>query len=220
MKRDELLKNYYIFEFLTIFSFFLLPPMMIDKIEGSIPAITFSPFICIKILVFGIIFFFLSRIGQPYTDGNKTYGKKVFIQLAYFLLALLLIFALNFAFGKLKIQPQKEIKSFGFTFSDGGLKQFLLSTQIILMACFEEILYRKYCVTRLSIFLSNQFVAIILSALIFALAHHYAGFAGIAYSFLCALIFSGLLTKTQNLIFPCMTHSIYNLVVFFFFCYN
>ena len=208
---------YLIVEFFIVFIFILLPPMLISENDVVSSPGNFSLSSVLRIVFFSILLLVLSYdVLLP--DSRKSSLKicsefsldSFFKHCISFLILLAMLFFLNFIFALFSGKTTTENKN---QFS------FLATLQIVLAAIFEEILYRKYCTKRLSEFFTFKFghlAAILLSAIIFALAHRYNGWIAVSFSFFSAILFSILYESTNFLIYPCFMHIIYNLVIFFF----
>ena len=145
------------------------------------------------------------------------------------LLSFILIFYISWIFRQVSI-------FFGINFEDQKIimtstEKILNSLQVIILCVYEEVLYRMYLFFSLNqvftiisdkFFKENKFfnknsvelLSIFVVALLFALAHLYSGIIHVIFAFLASLVFSIVYKKTKNIIFPIISHILYNILIF------
>ena len=145
------------------------------------------------------------------------------------LLSFILIFYISWIFRQVSI-------FFGINFEDQKIimtstEKILNSLQVIILCVYEEVLYRMYLFFSLNqvftiisdkFFKENKFfnknsvelLSIFVVALLFALAHLYSGIIHVIFAFLASLVFSIVYKKTKNIIFPIISHILYNMLIF------
>jgi len=221
-KNDILRFLYFVFEFSIVFLMLILPPMLSSKQTNEV-SLDFKLFYVIFFSITSIFLYFLVYsipFSSDYLKKDKKPEKYSFSLLA---LTFIFILILNSLFSIL----QKDSSAVSVNITQQDIKsKILLITQIFILACYEEILYRKYITNRIVTFmdffhLDSQifsFFAILISAILFSLAHRYRGFTACAFSFICALAFSLCYHFTKNIFLNFIVHFAYNLVVFFHSC--
>ena len=220
MRRVEIFS---IFEFLVIFFFLVFPPMLVlpENHVGEI-SMEFNLFLFLRILlisvcVYLLVFFIPLKI--DYLKREVFFEKNLILKkLILSVVVAVLVFFISFIF-------ESAARSLGeqsakIVFEKKSLWQIILaSIQIIVMASYEEIIYRKYLVNRFCNFFAKfkyrKICAIFLSAILFSLAHLYNGVCSILFALLSGLLFSVLYHFSKNIFYPILVHSIYNLVTFF-----
>lgn len=209
-------KLYTIIEFIVIFALLIIPPIT-QKFDFSNEILLFSINVTsiITRLCISCFLLFLLFLSERYTKKEllHSFSRK---SLRISLLSFILIIYISFIFNKISIFYDTNKLSIPNTLTTKEIILFVF--QLIIYACFEEVLYRKYLYTRIKQFFSNTkfitILSVIICSILFALGHLYSGLLTVTFSFICGLIFSLVYIKTNNILYSCIPHILYNLFVF------
>ena len=94
---------------------------------------------------------------------------------------------------------------------------FLILSSVIVGPIIEEIIFRYILINKLNSF-NNRFISIVISSIIFALAHN--GIINIIYTFILGMILGIIYIKDKNLLNSIVLHSSANLISLFLYSYN
>ena len=164
-----------------------------------------------------------------YSYTEKKEEKPTRTSLRISLLSFILIFYISLIFQQVSI-------FFGINFDNqkiimSSTEKIVNSIQILILCIYEEVLYRMYLyfsLNKVFSFITDKFLwqnkifeknivdllSIFLVAVLFSLAHLYAGIIHVIFAFLASLIFSIVYKKTKNIIFPIISHVLYNMLIF------
>lgn len=216
------MKFHHFFTLFIVLVFLIFPPILVSPInqEDSINYISnsnrFSIFTIVISTIWSILLFFLAEKKEEKFTRNS---------LRISLLSFILIFYISFILQQTKLffgfSPDKMI------YNLSKIDKILSCIQIVVLCIYEEILYRKFLQTKIELLLENfltkaditkynlsEIISIFFVAILFALAHLYSGIFNAIFAFLASLIFSLCYKKTKNIIFPIISHSLFNLLVF------
>ena len=220
------MKFHQLFTLFIILVFLVFPPIFVSQTQVSeIQGYTqnfnrFSVFTIVTSLIWCIFLYFYSEKKEEKLTKNS---------LRITLLTFILIFYISFIVEQVSIyfglenSNQKIIMSLQ--------EKILNSIQIVLLCIYEEILYRMYLCDSFKkvfsfvtekLFNKNDFfnknfietISIFLVAILFAFAHLYNGIMTVLFAFLASLVFSLVYKKTKNIIFPIISHILYNMLIF------
>lgn len=221
------MKFHQLFTLFIILVFLVFPPIFVTQ-QNNIASINyiqdinnFSLLTIIISLIWSIFLFIVSGVKEEkFSRPSLRTSLITFIAVLY----------ISLIFNQVKIFfniPQEK-----FIFNITNKQKILSCIQIIVLCIFEEILYRKYLYKNFnSLFqiiidkiYSNKtskiinklpnIISIFLVAILFALAHGYSGYINVLFAFLASLLFSICYMKTKNIIFPIISHIIYNILIF------
>ena len=180
----------------------------------------FSIFTIVISLIWTIFLYF-------YTEKKEEKPTRTSLRIS--LLSFILIFYISLIFQQVSI-------FFGINFDNqkiimSSTEKIVNSIQILILCIYEEVLYRMYLyfsLNKVFSFITDKFLwqnkffeknivdllSIFLVAVLFSLAHLYAGIIHVIFAFLASLIFSIVYKKTKNIIFPIISHTLYNMLIF------
>ena len=218
------MKFHQLFTLFIVLVFLVFPPIFVhqtsvDDVQGYTQ--NFNRFSLFTIVITSLWSIFL------YFFTEKREEKLTRTSLRISLLSFILIFYISWIFQKASIflgfnsESQKIIMT--------PQEKILNSIQIVILCFYEEILYRMYLnfsLNKLFNFLSKKFIkktiqqkfiditTIFLVAILFSLAHLYSGILNVVFALIASLVFSLIYKNTKNIIFPIITHVLYNILIF------
>lgn len=214
-KNSIFYKIIFALEFSAVLIFLVFPPIFFNADVSQ----DFQPFILKRAMTEKV--FFLSLLLYffvKFIPSKSEYLKKDVLpnlkSLYFFLICIIFFAAINRVF--LNLCDTKN--DFKFEKISGIKNIFLIIFQLAVFSLYEEILYRKYLVNRISSlfvnFIYGKIYSVFLSAIFFSFAHFYLGFYSVIFAFLSALCFSLIYHKTGNILFSFSVHFFHNLVIF------
>ena len=220
------MKFHQLFILIIVLLFLVIPPFFSpqqNNIETKNYIQDINKFSLFTIVISSLWAFFLFFFSE--TRERKFTRKSLRISLLTFIL----IFYISLIFNQAKIFfnfPQEKI-----IFNLTKTQKILSCLQILVLCIYEEILYRKFLVSKFGILFAvicnkffnlkqimvakiSEFFAIFFVAILFSLAHLYSGILNVIFSFLASLIFSICYKYTKNIFSPIVAHFLYNILVF------
>lgn len=199
--------------FLTIFCFFLLPPLLAPKIsEQTSPFLTWNfPFRQLVFALFaGILYFFYKK-----EESQSKFLKFPFIFTFSALFFIRLIF--KFVSASKKIAPENVFINVA---TPSGFSQWTFCIlNFMFSAFFEEVLYRFYLPNRLNYFADflpkkKFFSAIfeVAACLIFAFSHYYMGTLSALNALFAHAILRLSYSLSKNIFCGTLAHFCYNVI--------
>ena len=220
MKFHQLFTLFIILVFLVFPPIFMTQPNVIENQSYTQNFNRFSIFTIVISLLWTVFLYF-------YTEKKEEKPTRNSLRIS--LLSFILIFYISWIFRQVSI-------FFGINFEDQKIimtstEKILNSLQVIILCVYEEVLYRMYLFFSLNqvftiisdkFFKENKFfnknsvelLSIFVVAFLFALAHLYSGIIHVIFAFLASLVFSIVYKKTKNIIFPIISHILYNILIF------
>lgn len=220
------MKFHQLFTLFIVLVFLVFPPIFMtqhDGIESQSYTQNFNRFSIFTIVISLIWTIFL----YFYTEKKEEKPTRTSLRIS--LLSFILIFYISWIFQQVSI-------FFGINFENQKIimtstEKILNSIQVVILCIYEEVLYRMYLFFSLNkvfylladkLFKKNKFftkisvelLSIFVVAILFALAHLYSGIIHVIFAFLASLIFSIVYKKTRNIIFPIISHVLYNMLIF------
>ena len=220
------MKFHQLFTLFIILVFLVFPPMFVTQ-QNNIATNnyiqdtnSFSLFTVVTCFIWSIFLFIISGVKE-----NKFSKKSLRISILTFVVVLYI----SFIFNQVKILfdlPQEK-----FIYNISKNQKIFSCLQIVVLCIYEEVLYRKYLyksfqeISVKTIENSNKInseikkrlpniISMFLVAILFAFAHSYSGFINVIFAFLASLVFSLCYKNTKNIIFPIISHTMYNLLVY------
>ena len=220
MKFHQLFTLFIILVFLVLPPIFMTQPNVIENHFYTNNSNRFSIFTIVISLIWTIFLYF-------YTEKKEEKPTRTSLRIS--LLSFILIFYISLIFQQVSI-------FFGINFDNqkiimSSTEKIVNSIQILILCIYEEVLYRMYLyfsLNKVFSFITDKFLwqnkifeknivdllSIFLVAVLFSLAHLYAGIIHVIFAFLASLIFSIVYKKTKNIIFPIISHTLYNMLIF------
>ncbi len=195
-----------------VFLFLIVPSMVLSFFvtrQGKLNFVFVSISTILRDLALvGLILFFLWRNGEPLS----VIGWRS----RHLTRAILLGVALYFPFLLVISQVEQLLSAAGLSqpsvpapalFDIRGRWEIALAVVLVaVVAISEETIFRGYLMARLQVATKSTTVAVLLSAVIFALGHGYEGSLGVATVGVMGLIFSLLYLWTKSLVTPTVLH--------------
>ena len=220
MKFHQLFTLFIILVFLVLPPIFLTQPNGIENQSYTNNFNRFSIFTIVISLIWTIFLYF-------YTEKKEEKPTRTSLRIS--LLSFILIFYISWIFQQVSIflginfENQKIIMT--------STEKILNSVQVVILCIYEEVLYRMYLfltINKLFTFINEKYfkknrfftknsvelLSVFIVAILFALAHLYSGIIHVIFAFLASLIFSIVYKKTKNIIFPIISHILYNILIF------
>lgn len=220
------MKFHQLFTLFIILVFLVLPPIFLTQpngIENQSYTNNFNRFSIFTIVIslFWTIFLYF------YTEKKEEKPTRTSLRIS--LLSFILIFYISWIFQQVSIflginfENQKIIMT--------STEKILNSVQVVILCIYEEVLYRMYLfltINNLFTFINEKYfnknrfftknsvelLSVFVVGILFALAHFYSGIIHVIFAFLASLIFSIVYKKTKNIIFPIISHILYNILIF------
>ena len=220
------MKFHQLFTLFIVLVFLVFPPIFMtqhNEIENQTYSQNFNRFsfftIVISLIWSIFLFFYTEKKEEKLTRSSLRISLLSFIIIFY----ISCIFQQVSIFFNINFDNQKIVIS--------STEKILNSIQIIFLCIYEEVLYRMYLYLsfkKIFSYISNKFftkniifqkkveelVSTFVVAILFALAHLYYGIIHVIFAFLASLVFSIVYKKTKNIIFPIITHVLYNMLIF------
>ena len=220
------MKFHQLFTLFIVLVFLVFPPIFMtqhNKIENQTYSQNFNRFSIFTIvisLIWSIFLFF-------YTEKKEEKLTRSSLRIS--LLSFIIIFYISCIFQQVSIFFNINFDNQKIVIS--STEKILNSIQIIFLCIYEEVLYRMYLYLsfkKIFSYISNKFftkkiifqkkveqlVSTFVVAILFALAHLYSGIIHVIFAFLASLVFSIVYKKTKNIIFPIISHVLYNMLIF------
>jgi membrane protease YdiL (CAAX protease family) len=220
------MKFHQLFTLFIVLVFLVFPPIFMtqhNEIENQTYSQNFNRFSIFTIvisLIWSIFLFF-------YTEKKEEKLTRSSLRIS--LLSFIIIFYISCIFQQVSIFFNINFDNQKIVIS--STEKILNSIQIIFLCIYEEVLYRMYLYLsfkKIFSYISNKFftkniifqkkveelVSTFVVAILFALAHFYSGIIHVIFAFLASLIFSIVYKKTKNIIFPIISHILYNILIF------
>lgn len=220
------MKFHQLFTLFIVLVFLVFPPIFMtqhNEIENQTYSQNFNRFSIFTIvisLIWSIFLFF-------YTEKKEEKLTRSSLRIS--LLSFIIIFYISCIFQQVSIFFNINFDNQKIVIS--STEKILNSIQIIFLCIYEEVLYRMYLYLsfkKIFSYISNKFftkniifqkkveelVSTFVVAILFALAHLYYGIIHVIFAFLASLVFSIVYKKTKNIIFPIITHVLYNMLIF------
>ena len=220
------MKFHQLFTLFIVLVFLVFPPIFMtqhNEIENQTYSQNFNRFSIFTIvisLIWSIFLFF-------YTEKKEEKLTRSSLRIS--LLSFIIIFYISFIFQQVSIFFNINFDNQKIVIS--STEKILNSIQIIFLCIYEEVLYRMYLYLsfkKIFSHISNKFftkkiifqkkveelVSTFVVAILFALAHLYSGIIHVIFAFLASLVFSIVYKKTKNIIFPIISHVLYNMLIF------
>ena len=220
------MKFHQLFTLFIVLVFLVFPPIFMtqhNEIENQTYSQNFNRFSIFTIvisLIWSIFLFF-------YTEKKEEKLTRSSLRIS--LLSFIIIFYISCIFQQVSIFFNINFDNQKIVIS--STEKILNSIQIIFLCIYEEVLYRMYLYLsfkKIFSYISNKFftkniifqkkveelVSTFVVAILFALAHLYSGIIHVIFAFLASLVFSIVYKKTKNIIFPIITHVLYNMLIF------
>lgn len=220
------MKFHQLFTLFIVLVFLVFPPIFMtqhNEIENQTYSQNFNRFSIFTIVISLIwsIFLFL------YTEKKEEKLTRSSLRIS--LLSFIIIFYISCIFQQVSIFFNINFDNQKIVIS--STEKILNSIQIIFLCIYEEVLYRMYLYLsfkKIFSYISNKFftkniifqkkveelVSTFVVAILFALAHLYSGIIHVIFAFLASLVFSIVYKKTKNIIFPIISHVLYNMLIF------
>ena len=220
MKFHQLFTLFIILVFLVFPPIFMTQPNGIENQSYTYNFNRFSIFTIVISLLWTIFLYF-------YTEKKEEKPTRNSLRIS--LLSFILIFYISWIFQQVSI-------FFGINFENqkilmSSTEKILNSIQVVILCIYEEVLYRMYLSISLNkvfsvitdrFFKENRFftknsvelISIFVVAILFAFAHLYSGIIHVVFAFLASLVLSLVYKKTKNIVFPVITHILYNMLIF------
>jgi membrane protease YdiL (CAAX protease family) len=220
------MKFHQLFTLFIVLVFLVFPPIFMtqhNEIENQTYSQNFNRFSIFTIvisLIWSIFLFF-------YTEKKEEKLTRSSLRIS--LLSFIIIFYISCIFQQVSIFFNINFDNQKIVIS--STEKILNSIQIIFLCIYEEVLYRMYLYLsfkKIFSYISNKFftkniifqkkveelVSTFVVAILFALAHLYSGIIHVIFAFLASLVFSIVYKKTKNIIFPIISHVLYNMLIF------
>ena len=220
------MKFHQLFTLFIVLVFLVFPPIFMtqhNEIENQTYSQNFNRFSIFTIvisLIWSIFLFF-------YTEKKEEKLTRSSLRIS--LLSFIIIFYISCIFQQVSIFFNINFDNQKIVIS--STEKILNSIQIIFLCIYEEVLYRMYLYLsfkKIFSYISNKFftkniifqkkieelVSTFVVAILFALAHLYSGIIHVIFAFLASLMFSIVYKKTKNIIFPIISHVLYNMLIF------
>ena len=220
------MKFHQLFTLFIVLVFLVFPPIFMtqhNEIENQTYSQNFNRFSIFTIvisLIWSIFLFF-------YTEKKEEKLTRSSLRIS--LLSFIIIFYISCIFQQVSIFFNINFDNQKIVIS--STEKILNSIQIIFLCIYEEVLYRMYLYLsfkKIFSYISNKFftkniifqkkieelVSTFVVAILFALAHLYYGIIHVIFAFLASLVFSIVYKKTKNIIFPIISHVLYNMLIF------
>ena len=220
------MKFHQLFTLFIVLVFLVFPPIFMtqhNEIENQTYSQNFNRFSIFTIvisLIWSIFLFF-------YTEKKEEKLTRSSLRIS--LLSFIIIFYISCIFQQVSIFFNINFDNQKIVIS--STEKILNSIQIIFLCIYEEVLYRMYLYLsfkKIFSYISNKFftkniifqkkveelVSTFVVAILFALAHLYSGIIHVMFAFLASLVFSIVYKKTKNIIFPIISHVLYNMLIF------
>ena len=220
------MKFHQLFTLFIVLVFLVFPPIFMtqhNEIENQTYSQHFNRFSIFTIvisLIWSIFLFF-------YTEKKEEKLTRSSLRIS--LLSFIIIFYISCIFQQVSIFFNINFDNQKIVIS--STEKILNSIQIIFLCIYEEVLYRMYLYLsfkKIFSYISNKFftkniifqkkieelVSTFVVAILFALAHLYYGIIHVIFAFLASLVFSIVYKKTKNIIFPIISHVLYNMLIF------
>ena len=220
------MKFHQLFTLFIVLVFLVFPPIFMtqhNEIENQTYSQNFNRFSIFTIvisLIWSIFLFF-------YTEKKEEKLTRSSLRIS--LLSFIIIFYISCIFQQVSIFFDINFDNQKIVIS--STEKILNSIQIIFLCIYEEVLYRMYLYLsfkKIFSYISNKFftkniifqkkveelVSTFVVAILFALAHLYSGIIHVIFAFLASLVFSIVYKKTKNIIFPIISHVLYNMLIF------
>jgi hypothetical protein len=121
----------------------------------------------------------------------------------------LLLFAEPNGVGPLFLQASTTAAYATLTGTPEGMLLWVVS--ICASAYAEELLYRGYLLTRLTPLLQSAWMAVLVAAMLFGIAHFYQGIQGVLPAWVMGMVYGGLFLRLRTLWPRAIAHAAYNL---------
>ncbi len=222
--KNHLVKLEYI-EFPLIFLLFVLPPLRSNTLGATITLFVPVLFLCYYTLI-GAYFY----VRSPRLH-SLPFKKVIISSVTCFVLIMLGMFSLS-ALAEYVGYNDKIAQGFTDALTTeklNSLRLIHLFVSTLVLACFEELLFRYYLPERgaqfLSLFIKKNYrVCCIVSELFalfcFAFAHRYLGFFAVLNAFFAGSLFRLTVKKTGTIISTCIVHTFYNFILLLFYYYS
>ncbi len=220
------MKFHQLFTLFIVLVFLVFPPIFMtqhNEIENQTYSQNFNRFSIFTIvisLIWSIFLFF-------YTEKKEEKLTRTSLRIS--LLSFIIIFYISCIFQQVSIFFNINFDNQKIVIS--STEKILNSIQIIFLCIYEEVLYRMYLYLsfkKIFSYISNKFftkniifqkkveelVSTFVVAILFALAHLYSEIIHVIFAFLASLVFSIVYKKTKNIIFPIISHVLYNMLIF------
>lgn len=220
------MKFHQLFTLFIVLVFLVFPPIFMtqhNEIENQTCSQNFNRFSIFTIvisLIWSIFLFF-------YTEKKEEKLTRTSLRIS--LLSFIIIFYISCIFQQVSIFFNINFDNQKIVIS--STEKILNSIQIIFLCIYEEVLYRMYLYLsfkKIFSYISNKFftkniifqkkveelVSTFVVAILFALAHLYSEIIHVIFAFLASLVFSIVYKKTKNIIFPIISHVLYNMLIF------
>ena len=220
------MKFHQLFTLFIVLVFLVFPPIFMtqhNEIENQTYSQNFNRFSIFTIvisLIWSIFLFF-------YTEKKEEKLTRSSLRIS--LLSFIIIFYISCIFQQVSIFFNINFDNQKIVIS--STEKILNSIQIIFLCIYEEVLYRMYLYLsfkKIFSYISNKFftkniifqkkveelVSTFVFAILFALAHLYSGIIHVIFAFLASLVSSIVYKKTKNIIFPIISHVLYNMLIF------
>ena len=220
------MKFHQLFTLFIVLVFLVFPPIFMtqhNEIENQTYSQNFNRFSIFTIVISLIWSIFLLF----YTEKKEEKLTRSSLRIS--LLSFIIIFYISCIFQQVSIFFNINFDNQKIVIS--STEKILNSIQIIFLCIYEEVLYRMYLYLsfkKIFSYISNKFftkniifqkkveelVSTFVVAILFALAHLYSGIIHVIFAFLASLVFSIVYKKTKNIIFPIISHVLYNMLIF------
>lgn len=194
-----------------VFLFLIVPGLVLAYLSTQPGVLSFRVLAGTTILrdlsLLCLVLYFLWRNGEAFSQIGLTASKatsELLWGLALFLPITVTTSLLEVLFRKLGLSAPTTLPSY-FEFR-GGKDLLLALVLVVTVAVVEESIFRGYLIRRFSAITSNLPLAILVSAAIFSLGHHYEGGAGVLSAGIFGVIMSVVYCWRKSLVAPIVIH--------------
>lgn len=203
-----------------VFLLLIVPSLVVEYFSTQSDVLSFKVVAVMSILrnlsLLALILYFLWRNGEAFSQIGLTRSKaaiEVLWGLALFFPVTFAINVLDEVFRRIGIglsTPTGQPSPFAFTGSGDLLLALAL---VITVAVVEEIIFRGYLIRRFSAISGSLPLAILVSAAIFSLGHHYEGGAGVLSAGIFGVFMGVVYGWRKSLVAPIVIHFLQDFIV-------